>query len=97
LSSLPTLAREISMAERQMTIHFTDGSKLSFSFPGTDDGDPYSLSTRIQELLKGQYLLLEVDGSLMMFPFANIKYIQSYPAPSPVPANVLRGATLFVD
>jgi hypothetical protein len=35
-----------------------------------------------------------VDGSLMMFPFANIKYIQSYPAPSPVPANVLRGATL---
>ena len=82
------------MSERHLTIHFTDGSRLSFSFPGVDDPDPYSLSTRIQELLKGQYLLLEVDGSLMMFPLANIKYIQSYPAPSPVPANVLKGATL---
>ena len=82
------------MAERHMTIHFTDGSKLSFDFPALDDVDPYSLSTRVQELLKDQYLLLEVDGSLMMFPFANIKYIQSHPAPQPVPANVLRGAKL---
>lgn len=82
------------MAERHMTIHFTDGSKLSFDFPALDAADVHSLSTRLQELLRDQYLLLEVDGSLMMFPFANIKYIQSYPAPEPVPASVLKGATL---
>ena len=81
------------MAERHMTIHFTDGSKLSFDFPALDAADAHSLSTRVQELLRDQYLLLEVDGSLMMFPFANIKYIQTYPAPQPVPASVLRGAT----
>lgn len=82
------------MAERHMTIHFTDGSKLSFDFPAVQDIDRHSLSARIQELLKDQYLLLEVDGSLMMFPFTNIKYIQSYPAPDPVPASALKGATL---
>ena len=82
------------MAERHMTIHFTDGSKLSFDFPAVQGADRHTLSARLQELLKDQYLLLEVDGSLMMFPFANIKYIQSYPAPDPVPAGVLRGATL---
>jgi hypothetical protein len=82
------------MAERHMTVHFTDGTTLSFAFPALDAANAHNISRRVQELLQDQYLLVEVDGSLMMFPFANIKYVQSYPAPDPIPANVLRGATL---
>jgi hypothetical protein len=85
---------EAAMAERHLTIHFTDGTRLSFDFPALDGAGASTLSTRLQELLRDQYLLLEVEGSLMMFPFANIKYIQSYPAPTPVPSNALKGATL---
>jgi hypothetical protein len=38
--------------------------------------------------------MIEVDGTVMLFPFANIKYIQVSPAPDPLPANVIKGATL---
>jgi hypothetical protein len=38
--------------------------------------------------------MLEVDGAVMLFPLANIKYVQASPAPDPLPANVIRGATL---
>jgi hypothetical protein len=31
---------------------------------------------------------------LLMFPFHNIKYIQVYPAPDPLPSNVIRGASM---
>lgn len=82
------------MADRHLTIHFTDGTRLSFDFPALDRAAALNLSHRVQELLRDQYLLLEVEGSLMMFPFANIKYIQSHPAPTPVPANALKGAKL---
>jgi hypothetical protein len=82
------------MAEEiRMTIHFTDGSQLSFAFPRAEDLDR-SLASRIEALFKHQYLMLEVDGSVMLFPLTNIKYIQAHPAPDPLPANIIRGAQM---
>jgi hypothetical protein len=76
----------------RMTIHFTDNSSLSLIFPRVAESD--TLSGRIESLLKNQYLLLEVEGSVMMFPFHNIKYIQTQPAPDPLPPNIIRGARI---
>jgi len=81
------------MSDRRMTIHFVDGTRLSLMFP-QQTSDSSSIASRIQDALKGQYLMVEVDGSLMLFPFTNIKYVQTHPAPSPVPANVIQGAKL---
>ena len=81
------------MAERRMTIHFIDGTKLPLEFPAQGES-AHNLTQRVQELLRDQYMLAEVDGSLMMFPLANIKYVQVSPAPAVVPANALKGATL---
>jgi len=82
------------MTDRRLTIHFTDGTNLSFAFPRPQEGPDYSVTQRVQELLKDQYLMIEVDGTVMLFPFANIKYIQVSPAPDPLPANVIKGGTL---
>jgi hypothetical protein len=82
------------MTDRRLTIHFTDGTNLGFAFPKQPDAAGYNVTQRIQELLKDQYLMIEVDGTVMLFPFANIKYIQVSPAPDPLPANVIKGATL---
>jgi hypothetical protein len=81
------------MAERRMTIHFSDGTRLSFTFP-QQAADGYSVSSRVEEALRAQYLLVECEGSMMMFPFASIKYVQVHPAPSPVPPNAVHGAKL---
>ena len=76
----------------RMTIHFTDNSSLALIFPRVTESD--TLSSRIESLLKNQYLLLEVEGSVMMFPFHNIKYIQTQPAPDTLPPNIIRGARI---
>jgi hypothetical protein len=76
-----------------MTIHFSDGTRLSFTFP-QQVADAHSVSARVEEALRSQYLLVECEGSMMLFPFSSIKYVQVHPAPSPVPANAVRGAKL---
>lgn len=82
------------MAEEiRLTIHFTDGTQLSFACPKAEGVD-HSLATRIEALLKHQYLMLEVDASVMLFPLSHIKYIQAQPAPDPLPLNIIRGARL---
>jgi hypothetical protein len=79
--------------KRGMTIFFNDGSKISVDYP-VDNPTPTNITAQIQGLLKDQYLLVEVDSALLMFPFHNIKYIQVYPAPDPLPSNVIRGASM---
>jgi hypothetical protein len=76
----------------RMTIHFTDSTSLSLIFPRVAESE--TLASRIESLLKNQYLMLEVEGSVMMFPFHNVKYIQTHPAPDPLPPNIIRGARL---
>jgi hypothetical protein len=79
--------------QRGLTIFFNDSSKISVDFP-VQNPTPQNITAQVQNLLKDQYLMLEVDGALMMFPLHNIKYIQVYPAPDPLPANVIRGARM---
>ena len=76
----------------RMTIHFTDNTTLSLLFPKVADSE--TLSARIESLLKDQYLMLEVEGSVMMFPFHSVKYIRTQPAPDPLPPNIIRGALI---
>lgn len=78
---------------RALTIHFIDGTKLSFSFP-QQAADEYAILHKVEELQKHQHLVVEADGSVMIFPLSSIKYIQVQPAPTKLPSNAIRGATI---
>ena len=79
--------------KRSMIIHFIDGSKKVLEFPQqVADGDA-SASARIKDALEARHLVLEAEGALVVIPFENVKYIQSYPAPKKLPAGVIRGAS----
>ena len=82
------------MAEkRALTIQFTDGTKFSFDFP-KQARDDQMIASRIEQVLKDQYLMVEADGTVLMFPLSNIKYVQVYPAPAKIPDNMIRGASI---
>lgn len=82
------------MAEkRALTIHFTDGTKLSFDFP-KQVSEEHMIANRIEQALKHQYLMVEADGAVLMFPFSNIKYMQAYPAPAKIPDYMIKGASI---
>ena len=79
--------------KRSMIIHFMDGSKKVLEFPQQVADNDASASARLKDALDARHLVLEADGALLVIPFENIKYIQSYPAPKKLPAGVIRGAS----
>jgi len=83
--------------QRGMTVHFTDGSKVSYTFAKATD-DPSAMKMRLAEVLKSPYLMIDADGVLTVFPMANIKAIQlpidEDKEGGALPGTVIRGATL---
>jgi len=84
------------MNEKQkhsMIIHFNDGSKKLFEFPTPVPDSDANLTARLEEALDARHLVLEADGSLVVIPVENIKYLQSFPAPAKLPAYAIKGVT----
>jgi hypothetical protein len=86
---------EPSMAdERGMTIHFTDGSKMSLSFPKQVKSDE-TVSVRLEKILDKKTLMIGADGALLVFPFSNIKYLRVSPSPPKLPDYVIKDASIL--
>jgi len=58
-----------------LTVHFMDGSKVSFGFPN-QAANAAARQIRLEEFLKSPYLLVVAEGVLTAIPVANIKAIQ---------------------
>jgi hypothetical protein len=81
------------MYERNLTIFFTDGNQLSFKLP-VQATETHSMAKRLDDYLSRGCLMIEAEESVMVFPFANIKYFQFWPVPETLPAGVIRGAAI---
>jgi len=79
--------------ERGMTIHFMDGVKLQVDFPKQVKSDE-AVPLRLDKIITHQGLLVAADGALLMIPFANVRYLQVYPAPGKLPDYAIKEATL---
>ena len=82
--------------KRSLTVHFTDGSKLSVSFPKQIQ-DPSRMASMVEKALDAKQLAIDVSGELFVVPINNIKYLQLYPTPEKLPDMVIRGGVLEVD
>lgn len=65
---------------RALLVHFNDATTLSFIFP--KQVDDHSVTEKIKQVLSGEQLVIEADGSLFVIPQSSIKYMQTYPAPT---------------
>jgi hypothetical protein len=60
--------------DRILTLHFIDGSKLSFDFP-EQSASATARQVKVADFMTSKHLVIEAEGTLMMFPIDNIKYI----------------------
>ena len=60
--------------DRALTLHFIDGSKLTFDFV-TQAPNAVARQLKLAELMTSKHLVVEAEGSLLIFPVANIKYM----------------------
>ena len=83
--------------DRAMTIHFMDGTHVSFDFPA-QEANSFGAALLIEELLRNPHLLVEADGAILIYPVANIKSIQllnlSGEGQAITPKGLIRGATV---
>jgi len=82
--------------KRFLTIHFTDGSKLSVTFPKQTD-ENYQIASRVQKALDSNQLAIEIGDEFFVIPMNNIKYLQVNPRPEILPDSVIRGGALKPD
>jgi hypothetical protein len=78
--------------KRGIVIHFMDGSTKTLEFP-KQAPDDQTTAHRLKEALAARSLVIEAEGALIVIPFENVKYLQSYPAPAKLPDYAIRGAT----
>ena len=60
--------------DRIITLHFNDGSKLSFDFP-EQAANAAARQIKLADFLTSRNLVIEAEGTVMIFPVANIIYI----------------------
>ena len=76
------------------TIHFMDGSKISLRWPRQAGTGSQIIALNVKKALEVDRILVEIDGSLLLIPLRNVKYIQITPSPKELPAGVLRDAQI---
>ena len=81
-------------ANRNMVIHFMDGSKIAYEFPKQAE-DKTSVASKLSKLMEMQYIIVESDGALQFYPVNNIKSIQVYPLPEVFPDYIIRHANVI--
>ena len=81
--------------QRQMVIHFIDGSKITLRFPVQGGDTSTAMAASVRKAIAMEKLAVEADGSLLVIPTRSIKYLNVYPCPEALPdGEVIRGATL---
>jgi len=82
--------------QRGLTIHFSDGRKISVSFPQQTQ-NATAAQMKLDDVLKHRQLLVEVEGALLVIPFENVNYLQVYPAPKAVLGHTYVTGAKFTD
>lgn len=82
--------------ERFLIIHFTDGSKMSVTFPKQAE-NAFQQMNKTLKALDASQITIEMDNELFVIPKNNIKYLQISPAPATLPDTVIRGGIIKVD
>jgi hypothetical protein len=82
--------------DRTLTLHFIDGSKLSLEFP-EQTKLASARQMKFADFLASKHLLVEAEGSLLIIPVVNIKYMSvNIPSlPTKGAGNVLPRQTLL--
>jgi hypothetical protein len=77
----------------RLKLCYMDGTEQQFEYVRPEEVQ--SLSSRIQEALKLNQVLIEVDDRLLVIPMQNLKAIEISPVPQKLPNFVIRNARLI--
>ena len=76
-----------------LTVRYMNRTEQKSEYTRTED--VLNVASRIQELLKGNQLLLELEDRFLIIPLSNTQSIEVSPPPVKLPPNTLRNVRLI--
>jgi hypothetical protein len=80
--------------DRQLTIHFNNGSKMDVTFPAQFKNSTAAVLESMKKALESDKLVIEAEGRLVVIPWGSIKYVEVTPLPPAVPSGSIKGARI---
>jgi len=76
-----------------MTVKYTNGNTQMFQFPRQAEAN--QAGTRINEVMAGGNLLIDLGDSTMLIPLSSVESVTVSPSPEALPKNAVRDAQLI--
>ena len=80
--------------DRQLTIHFNNGTKADLTFPVRYKNSTTVVQEAVKRALESDKLVIEAEGRLLIIPWSSIKQVELTPAPAAVPFGAIMGARI---
>jgi hypothetical protein len=82
--------------EKQLTVHFNNGTKMEVSFPAQIKNSPGALLEAMKKVLEGDKLTIQTEENLIIIPWASVKYVAANSVPAAaLPFGVIKGARII--
>jgi len=79
-----------------MTIRYVNGTEQKFEYARLkDDSDILSAASRIQDMLKANQILFELEDRFLIIPLQNVLNIEVSPSPVKLPLNTVKDVRLI--
>jgi hypothetical protein len=81
--------------EKNLIIHFNNGSKLEVSFPTQIKNSPGALIEALKRLLEADKLVIQTEQKVLVIPWPSVQYVEATAVNwTALPLGSIRGATL---
>lgn len=72
-----------------LSIYYTNGKVQWFEFTRAEDS--VSIGSRIQEIMNGNQLILDLDDKTLIIPFSSIQHMEISPPMQKLPMTAIKG------
>lgn len=81
--------------DKQLTIHFNNGTKMEVAFPTQVKNSTGALVEGMKRILESDKLTIETDQQVIIIPWASVKYVEaSGVLGAALPFGAIKGAHL---
>ena len=79
--------------EKQLTIHFNNGTKMEVSFPTQVKNSTAGIVEGIKRILESDKLVIQTDEQVIVVPWSSVKFLETASVPATVlPFGAIKGA-----
>ena len=84
--------------DKQLTIHFNNGTKLEVAYPTQIKNSPGALLEGAKRILESDKLVFQTEQQLIIVPWSSVKFVEAASVPAAaLPFGTIKGARILAS